>query len=132
MTLTMTPPSHPHTESDPLHQVISIDKKSFIISDAEKSSLCKRINFPPNTSFESLMNYKELVLLPRFRMTKNLKKYYPLQVLQESDRYVWLIKKELFRNTVEVEPRKREPHKRDLLTQEDYDMLNGKITERYI
>ncbi|MDA2201008.1 hypothetical protein PDQ74_11365 [Bacillus cereus group sp. Bc005] len=61
-------------------------------------------------------------------MTKNLKKYHPLQVLRETDSYVFMCEKELFRETVAHEI--KEAHTRHFLDELDEEILQGRLTDK--
>ncbi|MES5858906.1 hypothetical protein QCI47_20025 [Bacillus cereus group sp. RP29] len=59
-------------------------------------------------------------------MTQNLKKYCPLQVLRETDAYMWMCRKEIFKETVVNEPSLI--HHRTLLDELEDDILQGNMT----
>ncbi|MCD2337380.1 hypothetical protein [Bacillus cereus] len=90
-----------------LHTLKAVDGTDFIVSAPEVDSLLKRINLSgastidgASPSIESLNFYDDLILVPRYKLDRFRKKYKTLQVLRETDHYVWLCRKELFRETV--------------------------------
>ncbi|EJS12675.1 hypothetical protein IKS_03672 [Bacillus cereus VDM062] len=108
-----------------LHTVNSIDGTSFILSDGEVLSVLNRMQFPyVKPSLNSLLFYKDILLVPRHRMVKQLKKYHPLQVLRETDAYLFMCRKDLFKEIVAHEI--KEPHARHLLDELDEEILKGK------
>ncbi|MGX5675857.1 hypothetical protein [Bacillus toyonensis] len=95
-----------HTiKEDLLHTIKAVDGRDFIVSGGEVSSLLKRITTQGATpSLESLNFYNDLILVPRFKLNRFRKRYKTLQVLRETDMYVWLVRNEIFKETVEYEP----------------------------
>ncbi|HDR7286946.1 MULTISPECIES: hypothetical protein [Bacillus cereus group] len=128
-TSSMSNASTSTTSQETLHQVKATDGASFILSDGEVLSILNRMQFPyVKPSIESLLTHKNLILVPRYRMTKNLKKYHPLQVLRETDSYVFMCEKELFRETVAHEI--KEAHTRHFLDELDEEILQGRLTDK--
>lgn len=113
-----------------LHTIHSVDNRHFIVSHGEVNTLLKRVQLSGATpSIESLNFYDELILVPRYKLDRFLKKYKTLQVLRETDRYVWLCRKEIFKETVEYEPSLYN-HQSSLLDKLDCEILEGKMTNR--
>lgn len=99
------------------------DLFSFIVSHSEADSLRKRITLT-NKSFDELTLSNDVILIERKKLNKLIRKgYKPLQVLQESDHYIWMCRKEIFKETVAYEPRKRD---NTLIDDLDREILEGK------
>lgn len=97
--------------SDLLHMIKAVDGTDFIVSHSEVVSLLKRLHLSgvetlegASPSIESLNFYDDLILVPRHKLDRFRKRYKTLQVLRETDKYVWLCRKEIFKETVEYEP----------------------------
>ncbi|HDR7672446.1 hypothetical protein RE438_22795 [Bacillus wiedmannii] len=77
-------------------------------------------------SLESLLFHKDLLLIPRYKSNspKVIKSYKPLNVLRETDAYVWYCCKELF----DGHPSEMEAQFYQEFTQVDQDILDGNMT----
>lgn len=119
-----------------LHTIHSVDNRHFIVSHSEVDSLLKRLHLSgvetlegASPSIESLNFYDDLILVPRHKLDRFRKRYKTLQVLRETDKYVWLCRKEIFKETVEYEPSLYN-HQSSLLDKLDCEILEGKMTNR--
>ncbi|CAM3872318.1 hypothetical protein [Bacillus albus] len=127
-----------HTESCALHTVrSSFDGRCFIVSASEVSSLMKRINTGSirtgeqilsgaTPSLESLLFHKDILLIPRYKNNypKIVREYKPLNVLKETDAYVWYCRKEIF----DGHPSEMEAQFYQEFTQVDQDILDGNMS----
>ncbi|PHD21299.1 hypothetical protein COF37_21420 [Bacillus wiedmannii] len=115
-----------------LHTIKAVDGTDFIVTHSEVDSLLKRIELSgASPSIESLHHanginfYDDLILVPRHKLDRFRKRYKTLQVLRETDKYVWLVRNELFKETVAREI--QTPPKRGLLDVLDEEILNNKV-----
>lgn len=127
-----------NTSNDTLHTVrASFTGHAFIVSSPEAKSLLKRIDCGSirtqedilqgaTPSIGSLIFHKDLILVPRHKMTSKQIRlgYKSLQVLKETDAYVWYCRKELFKDTVISDGQFYQE-----FTQQDQDILDGNIPE---
>ena len=118
--------NHEISSTEPLHTVHSTDGYAFIISSSEASSLHKRLQLPQGASpsLESLIFHRDIKLVPRREVTRfNRKGYKTLQVLRETDLFVWMCSKDIFKETVAFEPKMNHFTALDKL---DEEILEGK------
>lgn len=125
-----------NTSNDTLHTVrASFTGHAFIVSSPEAKSLLKRIDCGSirtqedilqgaTPSIESLIFHKDLILVPRHKMTsRNLIGYSPMQTLQETSAYLWMVRKELFKDTYISDGQFYHE-----FTQQDQDILDGNMS----
>jgi hypothetical protein len=111
-----------------LHEVKTPEGFSFIVSTHELRNLSSWIQSSEH-SFDDLIFYGKLILADRKSLKRQLKrKYKPIRVLNESDRFVWFISEDLFRSPVVFSLEDR--NLKFEISEEDRDILKGEITER--
>ncbi|EOP08530.1 hypothetical protein ICS_04041 [Bacillus cereus BAG2O-3] len=116
------------TTNDYLHEVKTPEGFSFIVSTHELLNLTPWIQ-PSQHSFDDLIFYGKLILAERKSLKRQLKrKYKPIRVLNESDRFVWFISEDLFRSPVAFSLEDR--NLKFKISEEDRNILKGEITER--
>ncbi|EPY7709882.1 hypothetical protein ACN1JM_001978 [Bacillus pacificus] len=116
------------TTNDSLHEVKTPEGFSFIVSNNELRNLTPWIQ-PSQHSFDDLIFYGKLILAERKSLKRQLKrKYKPIRVLNESDRFVWFISEGLFRSPVAFSLEDR--NLKFEISEEDRDILKGEITDR--
>lgn len=116
------------TTNDSLHEVKTPEGFSFIVSNNELRNLTPWIQ-PSQHSFDDLIFYGKLILAERKSLKRQLKrKYKPIRVLNESDRFVWFILEDLFRSPVAFSLEDR--NLKFEISEEDRDILKGEITDR--
>lgn len=116
------------TANDSLHEVKTPEGFSFIVSTHELLNLTPWIQ-PSQHSFDDLIFYGKLILAERKSLKRQLKrKYKPIRVLNESDRFVWFISEDLFRSPVAFSLEDR--NLKFEISEEDRNILKGEITER--
>ncbi|MCX2826563.1 hypothetical protein RGU76_04595 [Bacillus pseudomycoides] len=100
--------------------------KSFVVSEEEAQSLLYRINHN-GESFGSIHRYGKLILIDRIQLTRYEKRgYKSLQILKANDKYIFMCKADIFKETVAREPDTRN----DSLRQDDRDIMAGSITKQ--
>ncbi|WP_088350347.1 hypothetical protein [Bacillus cereus] len=115
------------TMSDSLHEVKTSKGFSFIVSTHELRNLSSWIQ-PSEHSFDDLIFYGKLILADRKSLKRQLKRgYKPIRVLNESDRFVWFINKELFNSPVTCASEDRMKFE---ISEADRDILKGNMTDR--
>ncbi|PGZ58537.1 hypothetical protein COE58_22810 [Bacillus cereus] len=116
------------TTNDSLHEVKTPEGFSFIVSNNELLNLSPWIH-PSEHSFDDLIFYGKLILAERKSLKRQLKrKYKPIKVLNESDRFVWFISEDLFHSPVTFSLEDRNLNFE--ISEEDRDILKGNLTER--
>ncbi|MCC2378113.1 hypothetical protein MNO09_04910 [Bacillus sp. N5-665] len=116
------------TTNDSLHEVKSLEGFAFIVSNHELRNLSSWIK-PSEHSFDDLIFYGKLILAERKSLKRQLKrKYKPIKVLEESDRFIWFISEDLFRSPVAFSLEDR--NLRFEISEEDRDILRGEMTDR--
>ncbi|MFT0602580.1 hypothetical protein ACMHYP_17305 [Bacillus cereus] len=121
-------PLNDKTMNDSLHEVKTLEGFSFIVSTYELLNLTPWIQSSQH-SFDDLIFYGKLILAERKSLKRQLKrKYKPIRVLDESDRFVWFISEDLFRSPVAFSLEDR--NLKFEISEEDRNILKGNLTER--
>ena len=116
------------TTNDYLHEVKTPEGFSFIVSTHELLNLTPWIQHSQH-SFDDLIFYGKLILAERKSLKRQLKrKYKPIRVLNESDRFVWFILEDLFRSPVAFSLEDR--NLKFKISEEDRNILKGDLTDR--
>ncbi|OXC00148.1 hypothetical protein FHE73_23310 [Bacillus thuringiensis] len=121
-------PLNDKTMNDSLHEVKTSEGFTFIVSTYELLNLSPWIQ-PSEHSFDDLIFYGKLILADRKSLKRQLKrKYKPIRVLNESDRFVWFISEDLFRSPVAFSLEDR--NSKFEISEEDRDILKGLMTDK--
>ncbi|HFK1754361.1 TPA: hypothetical protein ACGXP3_004845 [Bacillus cereus] len=115
------------TINDSLHEVKTPEGFSFIVSTHELRNLSSWIQSSDH-SFDDLIFYGKLILADRKSLKRQLKrKYKPIRVLNESDRFVWFISEDLFRSPITFREEKGLNFE---ISEEDRNILKGLMTDK--
>lgn len=116
------------TTNDSLHEVKTCEGFLFIVSNHELRNLSSWIQ-PSEHSFDDLIFYGKLILADRKSLKRQLKrKYKPIRVLNESDRFMWFVSEDLFRSPVAFSLEDR--NLKFEISEEDRDILKGLMADK--